>query len=260
MLFSSLSFLFFFFPLVLILYYLVIYCIGRTAGNLILFCSSIFFYAWGEPQNVLILLASICFNYSIVKCIERGERFKKIYLIFSITVNLAVLFIFKYLNFTLNNLKVLGFNENIQMKEIVMPIGISFYTFQALSYLIDVYRGRVKSQNTLLGVGLYIAFFPQLVAGPIVQYQTIEEQITNRKENWDKVCQGVSRFVIGLSKKVILANSFAIVADERFENVGGGIYPWHGSELYFTLYKYIMIFQDILIWPLDWGSYSALNF
>lgn len=120
MLFSSLSFLFFFFPLVLILYYLVIYCIGRTVGNLILFCSSIFFYAWGEPQNVLILLASICFNYSIVKCIERGERFKKIYLFFSVTVNLAVLFIFKYLNFTLNNLKALGFNENIQIKEIYL--------------------------------------------------------------------------------------------------------------------------------------------
>ena len=151
-----------------------------------------------------------------------------------------MLFIFKYLNFTLNNLKVLGFNENIQMKEIVMPIGISFYTFQALSYLIDVYRGRVKSQNTLLGVGLYIAFFPQLVAGPIVQYQTIEEQITNRKENWDKVCQGVSRFVIGLSKKVILANSFAIVADECFENVGGGVFI-PGMDR-----NYILLFTNIL--------------
>jgi alginate O-acetyltransferase complex protein AlgI len=242
MLFSSVSFLLLFLPVVLILYFVLFKVLGRTASNLLLLVASLFFYGWGEPYYILILLLSILFNYGMAVCMEATIKYRKVCLCFSIAVNLFILFIFKYLNFVLDNLMKLGWKINIldTIQGIAMPIGISFYTFQALSYVVDVYRGEVKAKRNPLDVGLYISFFPQLIAGPIVRYYTIAEQIKNRTETWDKIGEGISRFVMGLSKKVILSNSFALIADECFENLGvGGVLSvaWIGI-LSYTLQIY----------------------
>lgn len=223
MLFSSVTFLFLYLPAVLILYFISWRMCGRLASNLFLFAASVFFYAWGEPCYVFLLLASILFNYKMAICMERMTKHRKAIFYISVAFNLFSLFIFKYLNFVVDNFRQFGVvdgNTGI-IQKLVMPIGISFYTFQALSYIIDVYKGKVRAKKALLDVGLYISFFPQLIAGPIVRYSMIAEQITNRTETWDKFCDGFYRFVVGLSKKVILSNSFALAADECFQDPGG---------------------------------------
>lgn len=209
MLFSSIVFLCIFFPAVLLLYYLLAF--SRACQNVLLLLASLLFYAWGEPVYVLLMLASIAGNSLFAALIERqrGEKKRKALLICSVTANLAVLFVFKYLGFVMGIVGVSGM-------KLPLPIGISFYTFQAMSYVIDVYRRKVKAENPFY-VGLYISFFPQLIAGPIIQYTVISEQIRSRKTDFNLFSLGISRFTVGLGKKILLANSFAAIADHVFE-------------------------------------------
>lgn len=217
MLFSSIVFLGFFLPVVLIVYYVIPSIKYR---NCVLLVSSLLFYAWGEPKFVLLMIISILFNFSMGIFISERKSRKKI-LIFSIIVNLIVLFIFKYLGFTCEIINV--FINSLHLRpltvlNLILPIGISFYTFQEISYLVDVYRNPDLVQKNVLNLGLYITFFPQLIAGPIVRYHDINYQIENRKENIADFSKGLERFIVGLSKKVILANNFALVCDAIYDS------------------------------------------
>ena len=197
MIFSSVSFLFYFFPIVLMLYFLS----PRKYRNLILFISSLFFYFVGEKQYTLILLFSCVFNYFYAKRIKDKKS-----LWFGIVVNLSLLIYFKYTNFIVND--VLGFNNLVN---IVLPIGISFFTFQAISYLVDVYRGTVSASSSFINFGTYLTFFPQLIAGPIVRYETVNEELIDRKENVDDATKGITRFCVGLFKKVVIADTLGSI-------------------------------------------------
>ena len=236
MVFSSIVFLFFFLPCVLILYYLAYF--SRGLKNIILLLSSLFFYWWGEPRFVIMMILSIIVNYIFGLLVDKYRDVHnkgKIFLIMACIYNLGILFIFKYLTFILKN-----FNMNMESKipipNIVLPIGISFFTFQALSYVIDVYRGDAKVQKNPLNIGLYIALFPQLVAGPIVRYNSIEEQINGRNETWDKFSVGTCRFIVGLAKKILISNSVAIIAQKAFTmnaiNPIAVTYAWLGAVAY----------------------------
>lgn len=218
MVFSSTTFLFLFLPAVLILYYNPIIK-NRAFKNAVLIASSIFFYAWGEPFFVFLMLASIMFNWlfglGVAKFKDKDISKAKLFVALSVVVNLGMMFVFKYLTFTLQNINAL-FSSNLNTLDIALPIGISFFTFQAMSYVIDVYRGDGAVQKNPFNVALYISFFPQLIAGPIVRYQTIAEQINFRKENFTDFSDGVYRFMLGFCKKVLIANNVASVADEIF--------------------------------------------
>ncbi|MDR7078858.1 alginate O-acetyltransferase complex protein AlgI [Neobacillus niacini] len=214
MVFSNLVFLFAFLPVVLLLYY-----IARVdLKNAVLLIASLVFYAWGEPQYVFLMLFSIGMNYLFglgVQKFSTNILWKKTILIISIISNLLVIGYFKYSSFVLDNLNaILGTSWNVG--ELPLPIGISFFTFQAMSYVIDVYRNDAKVQKSLTSLALYITLFPQLVAGPIVRYNDVEEQITRRSVDINKFNDGIKRFIIGLSKKVLVANGFATIADSVF--------------------------------------------
>ena len=201
MLFSSISFLYYFLPCVLVLYFLV----PRHFKNIILLISSLFFYAWGEPRLVLLMSATIVIGYVLGILMERDAKRKKLYLVIALLCFLGALGYFKYTDFFIDNInRVTGLS--IPLLRIGLPIGISFYTFQILSYNIDVYRGDVKAQKNLLHLATYISMFPQLIAGPIVRYKDVAVQLETREHSIDKVAQGIRRFVFGLSKKILIAN------------------------------------------------------
>ncbi len=203
MLFSSLNFLLFFLPLCLLLYYLFP---GIQARNNILLVFSLVFYAWGEPVYVLLILISILLNYLSALYMERIPDWKKSIFVTGICLNLLLLGFFKYYAFLLNSID--GFmGWNLEVRHLPLPIGISFYTFQALSYLIDLYRGRIKLQRSLPRFALYISLFPQLIAGPIVRYSEVEEQLSVRSVDLNSLGVGLMRFLYGLAKKVLLANN-----------------------------------------------------
>ncbi|WP_125142522.1 MBOAT family O-acyltransferase [Clostridium transplantifaecale] len=221
MVFSSIVFLFYFLPAVLALYYTVFrFSVGLR--NAFLLLSSLIFYAWGEPYYVVLLLGCCVFNWAVALALARWRSAGKLWLFVGCTGNLGALFLFKYWNFVLSVLNgILGTELNFSMA-LLMPIGISFFTFQALSYVIDVYRGTTPVQKNLMNVALYISFFPQLVAGPIVRYNTVEQQIKHRTHSWELFSSGCVRFVQGLAKKLVLANSFAIVADNIYSMTNAG--------------------------------------
>lgn len=221
MVFSSSIFLFLFLPCVLFGYY-VLFARSRKLQNIFLLIFSLIFYAWGEPSFVLIMLISIIVNwyFGIIIDKNKNNNFKaRSIIIIMISFNLIIMFIFKYLMFTLNTINSV-FVANINVPKIALPIGISFFTFQAISYVIDVYRQHGKVQKNPLNVGLYIAFFPQLIAGPIVRYETIADQIINRRESIEGFAYGIKRFIIGMGKKVIIANNLAMVAEKSFKMNG----------------------------------------
>jgi len=190
--------------------------------NIFLLVVSLGFYAWGEPKFVFILITSVLVNWIfglIISKVREDKPKSTITIAIMLIFNISIIFVFKYLMFTMENIQnITGLKFNIP--EIILPIGISFFTFQAISYVIDVYRERGQAQKNPLNVGLYIAFFPQLVAGPIVRYETVADQIQNRKENFDDISAGICRFLIGFSKKVLLANNLALVADKAFKLLG----------------------------------------
>ncbi len=234
MVFSTNTFLFLFLPAVLIAYYIPFVRKRRKLSNFILTAASIFFYAWGEPVYVLLMLFSILMNWAFGLIVSKnsGTKKAKIAVALSVVINISILFVFKYLTFILKNFNLL-FNKNIDTLEIALPIGISFFTFQAMSYVIDVYRGRGSAQKNPLNVALYISFFPQLIAGPIVRYETVAEEIMNRRETFDDFSFGAYRFAVGLCKKVILANNLAAVADLAFANEKPSVVmAWTGAIAY----------------------------
>jgi alginate O-acetyltransferase complex protein AlgI len=216
MVFSSSVFMFFFMPFVLTVYFGLLR--SRGSRNLFLTLVSLVFYAWGEPWFVLVMVASILFNWFCALRIDHHKPMgtAKPWLIVALTGNLAFLCFFKYLMFIMENLNW-AFGLQLPIPHIILPIGISFFTFQAMSYVIDVYRGDGKAQKNFWNVCLYIAFFPQLMAGPIVRYQAIEGEITGRRENMEDFLEGARRFLVGLGKKVILANSLALAVDHAFK-------------------------------------------
>ncbi len=216
MVFSSNAFLFFFLPAVVILYYLVRK--NRAAANTVLTLMSLLFYAWGEPRFVLVMLASIVINWLTALAIEKERENtgrKKALLTGGIVVNVLILGVFKYTSFAIRNINSL-FKTHIVDPQIALPIGISFFTFQAMSYIIDVYRGRGHAQKNFMDVCLYISFFPQLIAGPIVRYETVAEQLKNRVEKAEDFAAGIHRFMVGFCKKAILANTLAHLTDYVF--------------------------------------------
>ncbi len=218
MLFSSLIFLIVFLPIVLFGYF-VVFRKWRPAQNVFLLCASLFFYAWGEPKFVFVMIGSILFNWLMGLLTDRFREKKtaKLWIALDVAGNLGLLFVFKYLTFAMQNVKTL-FGASFTVPQIALPIGISFFTFQAMSYVLDVYRGDGEVQKNPLYVGLYISLFPQLIAGPIVRYRTVAEEIQNRKETWDDFSEGVQRFMVGFLKKVLLANTMAIIADGVFDS------------------------------------------
>lgn len=238
MLFSSTTFIYLFLPVVLLFYY-VIFRKSRLLQNVFLLLASLFFYAWGEPKFVLIMLASIFFNWLFGLWVSKSKDNKvrsRAIIAVDVVFNLAILFVFKYLTFSGSIINSI-FNADLNVPDIALPIGISFFTFQAMSYVIDVYRQKGEVQTNILYVGLYISFFPQLIAGPIVRYETVADEIKNRKETADDFFNGFGRFIIGLSKKVLLSNSFALVADAAFGTISRGeelstAFAWLGAIAY----------------------------
>lgn len=214
MVFSSAAFLFAFLPLTLAGYYLL----PRRCRNVFLTLVSLLFYAWGEPKFVLVMLLSILMNYIFGLLVVRPGKagYQKLILTIMVMANLSLLFVFKYLNFTIENLNVL-FHGAIPQTHITLPIGISFFTFQAMSYVFDVALGRGSVQRNPLKVALYVSLFPQLIAGPIVRYETVAEEINTRKETLSDFVRGSRRFIVGLAKKMILSNSIALLADQAFD-------------------------------------------
>lgn len=240
MVFSSLVFLFIFLPLVIFFYF---YSKNIKIKNIILFIFSLIFYAWGEPVYVFLMLTSITVNYFGARLIDQNEgKKRKAYFISLLALNLMSLGYFKYINFFIENLNSLSKFINISYVEVILPIGISFYTFQILSYVIDLYRKKVNVQKNILNLGLYIALFPQLVAGPIVRYETIEKQLSDRKETLDGFIIGLKRFIYGLGKKVIIANNVAIMADTIYNS---GVTSYGTSILWLAAIAYtIQIYFD----------------
>lgn len=214
MVFSSTIFLFAFLPLFLTVYFAMLW---RPAKNVVLLLFSLLFYAWGEPVYVWLMVASICFNwlfaFIIGKCGEGKTAPKRFWLVAALAVNLLVLGFYKYQGFLAENVnRALG-EEFIAELNLALPIGISFFTLQAITYVVDVYRGEVKVQKNPLYLGMYIAMFPQLVAGPIVRYADIEHEIDNRRATLEGFAQGLRLFCVGLGKKVLLANTAGVLAD-----------------------------------------------
>lgn len=213
MVFSSILFITRFLPLVLAIYFIV----PKRIRNLVLFLSSILFYAWGEPVYILLMCFTITVDYVfgiiIDKQISAGKRNKaKVSLVAAVAINLLLLGYFKYANFTISTINSLT-GAGIAAIKLALPIGISFYTFQSLSYVIDVYRGDTKVQKNILDFGTYVTLFPQLIAGPIVRYRTVAEEMQGRVENRADFARGISRFIFGLGKKVLLANNAGLLWD-----------------------------------------------
>jgi len=209
MVFSSLIFLWLFLPIVLGVYFLA----QDKYRNLLLLIASLFFYAWGEPIYILVMIFSILANYVCGRFI--GSEKNKLALVIGIIINLSLLGVFKYCGFVIENVNALT-GLNIAIKPLSLPIGISFYTFQSISYLVDIYRGVCAPQKNIIKMGLFISFFPQLIAGPILKYYDIAAQIDNRQVTLAGANEGATRFIIGLGKKVIIANLMAKTADEIF--------------------------------------------
>ena len=211
MVFSSLIFLFLFLPTFLLCYFIPK---KRKTKNIVLLIFSLLFYGYGEPIYVLLMILSIIVNYFIVLWMDKSSKPKK-WLIIDLVFNLGLLFFFKYTNFFLDNINNL-FNLNIKFLSISLPIGISFYTFQILTYVIDVYKSKVPVQKSIINLGCYISAFPQLIAGPIVRYETVNEELNDRCEDIEGFATGIRRFIIGLFKKCVIANEMAYVADTLF--------------------------------------------
>ncbi len=232
MVFSSSIFLFAFLPIVFILNLLL----PSKYRNIFLLMASLLFYSWGEPVYVFLMLISIAVNYCMALVIERSGNngAKKYWLSFAVIFNLLLLSVFKYANFiSLNFIKL--FDLDLQPTSISLPIGISFFTFQAMSYIIDVYRGNSKAERNISNVALYISFFPQLIAGPIIKHHDISEQIRNRSVSTDKIYSGMTRFITGLSKKLLLANVLGEAADIIFRSDPsriGSAHAWAGAAAY----------------------------
>lgn len=231
-LFSSTTFLFLFLPALLALYYLPPHA-GRRWRNAALLVFSLMFYAWGEPVFVFIMLAVILVNWAMALFMERPGARRKAWLTATIALDVLMLGVLKYASFLSQNLATLTGNDALVVS-ITLPVGISFFTFQLMSYVFDVYYGKASAQRTPPRLILYISLFPQLIAGPIVRYQQIEGEIAKRTESFDEFSQGCERFIYGLAKKTLIANYVAQIADNAFNSVSESsvLYAWLGAVAY----------------------------
>jgi alginate O-acetyltransferase complex protein AlgI len=214
-------FIYVFLPILLLSYFLI----RKEFKNMLLLFSSIFFYAWGEPRLLWVLISIIAINYFTAVLIDKYRQKDKTILIIGLIINLSFFAYFKYTNFFIDNIALLT-NSNFKIGKIALPLGISFFTFQAMSYIIDVYRKEVEIQKNFYKLALYISIFPALIAGPIIKYRDIKDQIDNHDISLDKFFYGVKRFIIGLSKKVLIANSVGLVADKVFATPINGMEIW----------------------------------
>lgn len=208
MVFSSITFLFYFLPVVLAIYYIV----PNKLKNIVLLLASLLFYFYGEPKYLLLMISSIIITYIFGLLINKNKKHAKALLIISIGITISILAYFKYANFIIENIN-LFLNDKLGFISLALPIGISFYTFQMISYLIDVYNEKAKVQKNVFKLAMYISLFPQLIAGPIIRYTTIEEQLEQREYSFEKFSNGVRRFIIGLGKKVLIANVLGELAN-----------------------------------------------
>ena len=233
MLFSSITFLFYFLPLLLIIYFIV----PKKFKNLVLFIFSLFFYFYGEPKYGFLLLLSCIINYIMGNLIDKYRKRAKVFLIIALMYNIGQLIYFKYLDFFIENINNI-FNTNIGFMYIVMPIGISFFTFQTISYVVDIYNKKVESSKSFLNFATYVCLFPQLVAGPIVRYETISNELKNRKSNFDTFSEGVKRFTIGLAKKVLIANLLGEMCTSLASLPNGSVMSYLFQAVGYTLQIY----------------------
>ncbi len=235
MVFSSIPFLYYFLPAVLILYFIS----PKSLKNTVLLISSLFFYGWGEPRLLIMILASIFAGYVFGLLIDKfkGKPLSRIFLVLSVSLSLLILGYFKYADFIISSFNS-AFGLSIPLLHIALPIGISFYTFQILSYTVDVYRDDAPVQRSFFKLATYIAMFPQLIAGPIVRYTTIAEQIDERTHSFENTAIGIRRFIIGLSKKVLLANTLGELCSAFGQTTQPSVlYTWMYA-ITFTLQTY----------------------
>ena len=207
MLFTSINFLYYFLPIVLVLYFIA----PKKAKNFVLFIASMAFYFYGEPKYILLMLAEIVVAYIGALIIDKHKNKGTLAVVLAIHIGLLVFF--KYTNFIINNINNI-FNSKIALLQLALPIGISFYTFQIISYEVDVFRGTVKAQKNLINLATYVSLFPQLIAGPIVRYETIEKELSNREHSLENFALGARRFTIGLAKKVLIANMLGEICNK----------------------------------------------
>ena len=251
MLFSSLTFVWFFLPALALIYYI---SPGRKLKNGVLLMASLVFYSWGEPRYVVLVVLSILLNYGFGLALDGcGERkgLKKAVFVLSILVNLGLLGYFKYFNFFLELAMSLLGRQGFLPRDIALPIGISFYTFQSISYLADTFRGENPAQRNVFRLALYISLFPQILSGPIVKYHELEPQIGNRQESLAMQAYGIKRFVYGLVKKMVFANMFGQVVDRMFDlplEQLGTVTVWLAVILYsFQIYYDFSGYSDMAI-------------
>ena len=208
MLFSSIPFLYCFLPLVVLVYFLV----PRKFKNAVLLAFSLLFYGWGEPKYVFLMAGTIIAFYSCGLAIGKAQtqKYKKLWLTVSAVVGIGLLAVFKYADFFVENINT-AMGLSIPLLRFALPVGISFYTFQSLSYTVDVYRGNVQVQRNPISFGAYVTLFPQLIAGPIVRYSDVARELDSRTHSWEDAMAGIRRFLVGLGKKIILADNFALL-------------------------------------------------
>ena len=235
MLFSSVSFLYYFLPITLILYFVS----KDKYKNIILLLASLFFYFYGEPKYTVLMLISAFSAYIHGILIEkfREKGYSKLFLVSGLVVSLGILIVFKYMDFIIKNINYIS-NSNIKLLRLVLPIGISFYTFQGLSYIVDVYKKDAKVCRSFVDFATYVCLFPQLIAGPIVRYTTIEDELKNRTHSFDKFAYGVNRFVVGLAKKVILANNLGMIVDIMTKSNEKSVLSYWMVAIFFSLQIY----------------------
>lgn len=209
MVFSSLTFLYFFLPIVMVVYLLT----PRKFRNLLMFLAGLFFYAWGEPIYVIIMILSTAIDFTaglFINKFENSPQKRKIALIVSVVMNLSLLAVFKYSSFIITNINIV-FHTGFTDPKLPLPIGISFYTFQSMSYTIDLYMRNIKVQKNFVTFASYVTLFPQIVAGPIVRYDDVAKELEHRKVNIYKISEGIGKFIKGLAKKVLIANNIGIL-------------------------------------------------
>ena len=235
MLFSSVSFLYYFLPITLVLYFVS----KDKYKNIILLLASLFFYFYGEPKYTVLMLISAFSAYIPGILIEkfREKGYSKLFLVSGLVVSLGILIVFKYMDFIIKNINYIS-NSNIKLLRLVLPIGISFYTFQGLSYIVDVYKKDAKVCRSFVDFATYVCLFPQLIAGPIVRYTTIEDELKNRTHSFDKFAYGVNRFVVGLAKKVILANNLGMIVDIMTKSNEKSVLSYWMVAIFFSLQIY----------------------
>lgn len=244
MLFSSISFLYYFLPALIIIYFIT----PKKYKNIILLIASLLFYLYGEPKYVFLMIAEIIIAYIGAILIDKYKNQSKNILTTTLVIHIFLLIIFKYTDFIIQSINDIS-NANIKLLNIALPIGISFYTFQIMSYLIDVYNGKVKVQKNIINLATYVSLFPQLVAGPIVRYQTVEKELDDRVHSFNNFAYGIRRFSIGLAKKVLIANALGELCTKAFAlNETTVIFHWiFGISYMLQLYFDFSAYSDMAI-------------